>query len=195
MGDSSTTHVALRREAFRTALALFVPLALAFGVELVDLVLPGTPLDRYGILPRSLPGLVGVPLAPFLHKGFPHLVGNAAPFCVFGFLVAGRSLREFAAVCAAATFGGGGLVWLFGRTAIHLGASGVVFGLFGYLVALGYYERRPFSIVVAVLVLLGYGGLVLGVLPLVPGISWESHLFGLLAGIAVARTRRGRIRS
>jgi membrane associated rhomboid family serine protease len=85
---------------------------------------------------------------------------------------------------------GGVGVWVLGRSAIHVGASGLVFGYFGYLVSRGWYERRPGSILVAIAVIVLYGGLIVGVLP-VPGfISWESHLFGLIAGVLAARNQR-----
>ena len=86
---------------------------------------------------------------------------------------------------------GGAGVWVFGRSSIHIGASGLVFGYFGYLVARGWHERRFGSILVAIVVIVLYGGLIFGVLP-VPGlVSWEGHLFGLIAGVLVARNRTG----
>ncbi len=85
----------------------------------------------------------------------------------------------------------GGLgVWALGRPAIHIGASGLVFGYFGYLVAVGWYERRLGSILTAIVVVALYGGLIAGVLPTPGLISWEAHLFGLIAGVLAARNRR-----
>jgi len=77
-----------------------------------------------------------------------------------------------------------------GRPALHIGASGLVFGYFGYLVARGWYERRLGSILLAVVVIVLYGGLIVGVLPARGLVSWEAHLFGLIAGILAARSRR-----
>ena len=88
---------------------------------------------------------------------------------------------------------GGAGVWLLGRPAIHVGASGLVFGYFGYLVANGWFDRRPISIFAAIAVIVVYGSLVFGVIPTTGFVSWEAHLFGLLAGVLSARlTRRVR---
>ena len=82
---------------------------------------------------------------------------------------------------------GGVAVWGLGRTAIHVGASGLVFGYFGYLLAKGWYDRKPSSILIAIAVLLLYGGLIFGIIPTRGFISWEAHLFGLIAGLLAAR--------
>ncbi len=144
-------------------------------------------LDRFGIVPRTLDGLTGVALAPLLHAGFGHLLANTVPLLVLGALIALKGLRRLVTVAVGVTVLGGLGVWVFGRSAIHLGASGVVFGFFGYLVAAGVFERRLRSVVLAVIAVLLYGGLVWGALPGTPGVSWESHLAGLLAGVVVAR--------
>ena len=82
----------------------------------------------------------------------------------------------------------GGLgVWAFARPAYHIGASGLIFGYFGFLVAIGLYERSISSLVIASVTLFFYGGLILGILPTDSFISWEGHLFGLCAGIIAAR--------
>ena len=81
-------------------------------------------------------------------------------------------------------------MWLLGRSAVHIGASGLVFGYFGYLVARGWYERRFGSILLAIVVIILYGGLILGVLPARGLVSWEAHLFGLIAGVLAARSHR-----
>ena len=82
---------------------------------------------------------------------------------------------------------GGLAVWLFGREAVHVGASGVIFGLVGFLIVRGLYERAVTSLLVSLAVVLLYGGTIWGVLPQDEGVSWEAHLFGLIAGAATAR--------
>lgn len=144
-------------------------------------------LDRFGIEPRTVEGLTGVLLAPFLHAGYGHLLANTLPLLVLGTLVALKGLRRLVTVAVGVTLLGGVGVWLVGRPAIHLGASGVTFGLFGYLVAAGFFERRLRSVLLALVALVLYGGMFWGVLPGTPGVSWESHLCGLLAGVVVAR--------
>ena len=159
-----------------------------WGVELVDWI-GGRwlELDQFGIVPRRLSGLLGIPLAPFLHAGWSHLAANTLPFAILGLFVMGRGERTFWSVSAGIVVWGGLAVWLLGRSqTVHVGASGLIFGYFGYLVALGVIEHSVVSIVRALVVGLFYGSIIWGVLPNHRGISWEGHLFGLLAGIAMA---------
>jgi len=81
---------------------------------------------------------------------------------------------------------GGGLVWLFGGSAIHIGASGLIFGWFGFLIARGLVDRSPITLGAALVVGVLYGSILWGVLPGQPGVSWEAHLFGAIAGAAAA---------
>jgi membrane associated rhomboid family serine protease len=155
--------------------------------EGVDQVAFDGELDRFGIVPREIDGLSGIVLAPFLHAGFGHLMANTIPLLVLGGLIAFKGLRRLVMVGVGVIVLGGLGVWLFGGRAIHLGASGVVFGFLGYLVAAGVLERRLRSVVLAVVAVVLYGSMIWGVLPGTPGVSWESHLFGVLAGIVMAR--------
>ena len=144
-------------------------------------------LNRWGILPRTLPGLVGIPLSPFLHGSFAHLLLNTVPLVTLGGLVAFQGTRLFVTVSLWIILLSGTALWLLGRSAYHVGASSVIFGYFGYLVARAWYERSITAVLIALLVVGLYGGLVWGVLPTWAYISWEGHLFGLLAGVLVAR--------
>lgn len=159
-----------------------------WGIELLDWA-GGRwlELDQFGIVSRRWSGLLGIPLAPFLHTGWSHLAANSLPFAILGLFVIGRGERTFWAVSAGIIVLGGFAVWLLGRgQAVHVGVSGVIFGYFGYLVALGVIERSVASILRALLVGLFYGSIIWGVLPNQRGVSWEGHLFGLLAGLALA---------
>ncbi len=158
------------------------------AVELIDAFLLGDRLERHhGILPRRLTGLDGVAGAPVLHDDLTHVAANALPLAVLGGLVMLRGLDRFLQVTAIVVVAGGLATWLLARSGNHVGASGVVFGYLGYLLASAFFERSFRSIAVAVIVMLVYGGLLWGVLPTSPGVSFEGHLFGLLAGIAAAR--------
>ena len=159
--------------------------ALFWLLELVDRLLLDGALDNYGIRPRTTDGLWGIPLAPFLHGDFAHLASNTIPFVVLGGLVAMRGLAEFCEVSLVVVIVGGLGTWLFGESGtVHIGASGLVFGYFGCLTARGFLEANVVSILVGLLVLFLYGGIVWGVLPTQPGVSWQGHLFGLLSGAA-----------
>ena len=158
-----------------------------WALELVDTALFGL-LDGFGIRPRETFGLVGIPLAPFLHGGFDHLLANTLALLPLGMLVAARDRRDFVVVSALVALLTGVAVWLVGAGgSVHIGASGLVFGYLGYLLGLGWFEKSPRTIAIAVLVGAGYGGLIYGVLPGQPGVSWESHLFGFVAGVLVSK--------
>lgn len=161
-------------------------IALIWVVELVNSIAEHE-LNQWGILPRTSRGLIGVPLMPFLHGGVSHVVSNTIPFAVLGGLIAFRGYRTLLLTSLFIIVVGGLGVWLVGRTAFHVGASGLVFGYFGYLLARGWFDRSFISIVVAIAVLVFYGGMIFGVLPLQGFVSWEGHLFGMIAGVLAAR--------
>ena len=139
------------------------------------------------LVPREFWHLPGILTMPFVHQGFGHLIANTAPLAAFGALLLTRGAQYFLRAIVLVIALGGGVLWLFGRQAAHIGASGLVFGLFGLLVARAVYTRSAESIVIAGLVMLGYGGIVWGVLPTDSTVSWDGHLAGLLAGVATAR--------
>ena len=169
-------------------------LTVIWAVEILNGFM-GHRLNEWGILPRATQGLIGIPLSPILHGSFNHVLSNTIPFLVLGGLVGLRGSQALMGVSLFIIVVGGVAVWLLGRSAIHVGASGLVFGYFGYLVASGWYDRRPSTILAAVAVIFLYGGLLFGVLPTRGFVSWEGHLFGLLAGVLAARLmrREGRI--
>lgn len=153
--------------------------------ELVDLV-PGTPFDSWGIRPRSLRGLVGIVLAPFLHDGFGHLLANALPFFLMGGAVAANGIGRFVRVALIVGAVSGVGTWLVGGAgSVHLGASGLVFGFLTYLVARGIFARNLLWLAGGAVVLLVYGGVLWGLLPR-PGVSWTGHLFGAAGGVLAA---------
>lgn len=146
-------------------------------------------LNNLGIRPRNILGLQGILFAPFLHGNWRHLISNTFPLVILSWLIMARDRSEWIAVTVLTAIGSGLGTWLFGgATTIHIGASGVVFGYFGFLVARAYFERSMGSIAICLLVLALFGGMIWGILPVRVGISWEGHLFGLLGGIAAAWT-------
>lgn len=140
----------------------------------------------FGLIPRHIVGLDGIVGMPLLHGSYSHLMSNTPPLILMGALLAVTATRALLVVNAVIVVLGGALVWLFGSPAIHVGASGLVFGWFGFLVARGLVDRSPVTLGAALLVGLIYGSILWGVLPGQPGISWEAHLFGALAGVAAA---------
>jgi len=161
--------------------------ALMWVVEIVDQVAGGR-LDAYGIEPRQAEGLDGVVLAPFLHAGFDHLIGNTIPFLVLGFAIAFGGVVRVAVVTVVVALVGGLGTWLVApANTVHIGASGIVFGYAAYLVARGVYSRRPLQIGLGVVVLVVWGATLLQGLVPEDGISWQGHLFGAVGGVLAAR--------
>ncbi|WP_254449019.1 rhomboid family intramembrane serine protease [Thalassococcus sp. S3] len=140
----------------------------------------------FGLIPRHPAGLDGIVGMPVLHGSFAHLMSNTPPLLLMGTLLAATATRALLAVNAIIVILGGGLVWLLGGSAIHIGASGLVFGWFGFLVARGLVDRSPVTLGAALLVGVLYGSIIWSVLPGQPGISWEAHLFGALSGVVAA---------
>jgi membrane associated rhomboid family serine protease len=166
---------------------LGLSVASIWAVFAVDTVLGGA-LLQYGVVPRTVDGLRGIAFAPFLHANLAHLVANTASLLVLGWLVMLRDARHFWVVGVLSMLGGGLVAWLFGAgNAVHIGASGVIFGFLGFLLFAGWYARSFGSIVISLGVAALWGGLVFGVLPGDAGISWQEHLGGFLGGVLAAR--------
>lgn len=163
-------------------------LLLCWVLEAVDqLVLRGW-LDHFGIVPRTEDGLWGILWMPFLHGGFPHLIANTVPFLLFGWLILTRGVKQFLGVTLIAGLLGGLGVWMFGATgSVHIGASLLIYGYLGFLMAIGFFERKPLSIVLSLVVGYCFWRALAGVMPGQVGISWEGHLFGFLGGITAAK--------
>ena len=172
-------------------------IAVLWLLEVIDAVFLHHALDQFGIVPRTVRGFVGIALAPLLHRDFGHLVANTAPLLLGGSLIAlqgGQTLRK---VTIITWFVGGFLEWLLGPSNIcSIGASGVVFGYIGFLLAHAFVTRHPLSVLAALVCGYFYGASILpNVLPTAASaarqISWHGHLFGLLSGILAARNVRG----
>lgn len=179
--------VDLRRRLLRQGIVLGAIVGFLWLAELVDALLLRGALDSFGIQPRALTSLPALLIAPLLHAGFGHLLANTIPLIVLGWLVMWRRTSDLFVVGLAAAISSGLGVWLFGgANTIHLGVSGVIFGLLGYLLARGYYERSVNAIGLALIALFLYGGMLWGVLPLQQGVSWQGHLFGFVGGVVAA---------
>jgi len=174
----------------RALLVMSSLLAALWLLELVD-QLSGHQLDGLGIQARDPEGLPGILAAPFLHAGWAHLISNSVPFLVLGFLVLLGGVTRWLISSMTSIVSSGLLAWLLTpANTIVLGASGLIFGWLTYLLARGVWTRQPRHIVIAVLVLVFYGGLIWGVLPGAAGISWQAHLGGASGGVVAARSGR-----
>jgi len=140
-----------------------------------------------GLSTRRSSGLPGILFCPFLHGSFQHAALNSAPLALMGGIIIGIDRSKFLPATAIITIIGGSLTWLLSRpNTIHVGASGVVFGYLGFLVAYGIRTRSVAAILGAVFAVVAYGYLIEGLVPAGPGVSWEGHLFGLIGGVAAA---------
>lgn len=143
-------------------------------------------LGMFGILPREWLGLIGILSGPLIHGGVVHLASNTFPL-----LFLGTALYYFYGKLANRVFiisylGTGALVWLFGRATFHIGASGLIYGVAFFLFLSGLFRKELKALLIAVVVVIVYGGLIWGILPSIPGISWESHAAGALVGGVLA---------
>lgn len=162
--------------------------ALLWMIEIVDVFVFRGALNSYGVRPRNLDGLQGILLMPFLHGSFAHLAANTLPFVTLGWLIMLREVSDFFVVSGLTMLVSGLGVWLIGApNSVHIGASGLIFGYFGFLLLRGYFERSFTSILLSLIVGFFYGSLIWGVLPSQPGVSWQAHFFGFVGGVLTAQ--------
>jgi Uncharacterized membrane protein (homolog of Drosophila rhomboid) len=174
------------RTFLRRGAALVAFVAVLWAIQVVNWITGYGLNPAFGLIPRHLGGLDGVIAMPLLHGSFGHLMANTPPLLVMCGLLVATTTRALLPVNTMVIGLGGGLVWLFGSSAIHIGASGQVFGWFGFLVVRGFVDRSLITLSAALAVGLLYGSILWGVLPGQPGVSWEAHLFGAIAGAAAA---------
>ncbi len=146
------------------------------------------PINKFGILPRSIFGLIGIAASPFLHEGMIHLAANTTGLLILGFILINLEEKKlfFIIFCLILMSGFG--TWLIGRSEYtHIGASGVIYGLIGYLIFYGIFKRNFKAIIASIIVFFLYGGALFGIFPSESYISWESHICGFISGVALAK--------
>ncbi len=148
--------------------------------------LSGYSLVTFGLVPRTFSGLLGIIFAPFIHGSWDHLFSNLLPLLILSALLLREKVTEYITASLFIILSSGFIVWLIGRDAIHIGASGWIFGLWGLLIAQGYFCRRLSDLIVAGIVLFYFGAMATGLLPIHQYISTESHIAGTLSGIFYA---------
>jgi len=138
------------------------------------------------LVPRTSIGLIGIFSAPFLHGSLPHIINNSISFTLFAVALALLEGDKMFAKVMLMLVIGGVLTWVMGRSANHIGASGLIFSLWGYMLLSGWFSRKLKYIVVSIMLIFFYSGMIFSVLPGKADISWEGHLFGFIAGIIVS---------
>ncbi len=171
--------VSPRWRAIQFLAAIILAMWAVFGLQ----SLFGLDFSKYGILPRNEKGLIGIVLAPFIHSNIEHIAYNTVAFVLIALVLALSYPRKFIWVFLVSMISTDLLVWLFARSAYHVGISGVIFALVGFMIAYGIARRSVGAIILSVVIGIVYGSFLYGVIPSAKWISWESHLFGLISGI------------
>ncbi len=167
-------------------------IGVAWVLELVDLVYPAGSLtdSLFGMQPRSLTGLIKIPTSPFAHGGLAHLMGNTLPWIVLGGLTSWSERQRFLQTTLLLIIISGLGTWIIGRQGVHLGASGLIYGYMGYVVARAFYMKKPMMVFAGVIAIFLFAWMIFGLLPTGQAISWEGHLAGMVGGVFLARYRR-----
>ena len=187
--DRILASKAKQSSIFGSILGILSFVLLIWAVEIFNYIF-GHPFSNLGIFPRNAWGLPGILFAPFIHHGFEHTITNSISLILLGILISFKNHRIIFKVSLFIIIVGGLGVWIFGRPASHIGASGLIFGYFGFLVARGWYVRDFGSIAISIVTIILYGGMIFGIFPGQSYISWEAHLFGFFAGLLSARIFR-----
>ncbi|WZW97256.1 rhomboid family intramembrane serine protease [Propioniciclava soli] len=196
MSHPVPTHPPLAARPTREGASLFMLgwVALLWVLEIVDQLFPFLGLDAAGITPRDPGDLYSVFTAPFVHYGFSHLIANTVPFFVLGLLILLSGVRTFVVATGASVLASGLAVWLLSAPGtLTAGASGVVFGWLAFVLARGLFTANLNHLLIGVVVFAIYGGVLWGVFPTAPGVSWLGHLGGAIGGVLAAwwLSRRG----
>ncbi|OBG90207.1 rhomboid family intramembrane serine protease [Mycobacterium sp. E3251] len=194
-GRPGTPATSAKRPAWVVGAATILTfVALLYLIELID-QLTRHSLDENGIRPLEADGLWGIVFSPVLHASWQHLMANTVPLLVLGFLMTLAGLSRFVWATAIVWILGGFGTWLIGDVGSscgptdHIGASGLIFGWLAFLLVFGIFVRRFADIAIGLVVLLAYGGVLLGAMPVLGrcgGVSWQGHLCGAIAGVVAA---------
>lgn len=167
------------------AIAVGAFISLLWIILLGDMIF-SLELYRYGVYPRELNGLWGILSAPLIHSSWSHLLANTPSLFILGTLLLYAYPKSTKIVLPLIYLGSGLGVWLFARSSFHLGASGLTHGLMFFLFVIGVLRRDKQSIALSLIVFFLYGGMIWGIFPQAPGISFESHFFGAAMGVILA---------
>jgi membrane associated rhomboid family serine protease len=180
-------------EARKALMVMLVVIGVVWALQVANWADSYHLSQHYGILPRDAFRLPDIPLAPLLHFSWSHIEANSGPLFIFGFLAAFRGVRKFIGVSIVVVLTSGLGVWLFQSSGeLTVGASGVIYGYFGYVVVRGIFDRRVIDVVVGLVMALSFAYILVSVVPGTPGVSWVGHLSGLVGGVACGYLFRAR---
>jgi membrane associated rhomboid family serine protease len=184
MNDLLTKLLELAQAMKENSYLLLIGIGLIWAINFVNWWILGSRLNIFGIYPRRVSGLIGIPVSPILHGHFNHLFFNSFPLFILANLVMLKGYLVFICVTAGIVLGSGIIVWLIGRSAYHIGASGLIMGYWSYLIIQAYQEQTVMSYVLGAISIYYFGGLLMDLFPDKKEVSWEAHLAGFASGIA-----------
>ncbi len=149
--------------------------------------------SAWGVLPHDVTGLRGIIFSPLIHANFKHLIANTIPLFILTFSLFFFYRKSSYTIFVLIYLFSGVFVWLGGREALHIGASGLIYGLAAFLFLSGIISFNIRLLTISMIVALVYGGLFWGIFPIKPEISWESHLWGGISGFGLAFLYRNSI--
>ena len=174
-----------KKELFKILFVPFLFLIIMWLVKLIEFQFDLS-FIKSGIYPQKLSGLKGVLFSPFIHKDFTHLFNNSYPILILGGLLFSVYKKIASEIFIWLFFISGFWLWIIGRPAFHIGASGIIYGLSSFLCISGLIKKNPRLAAVSCVIIFLYGSLIWGILPIKESISWEGHLSGFLAGVLMA---------
>lgn len=167
------------------ALKVLIFIGVLWGIKLIDAIIPFD-FAQLGIVPRTFKGLLGILFAPFLHANFFHLLSNTIPTFVLLLVLLSFYKKEAPIVILLSILMGGALVWIFGRSASHVGISGLIYSMAAFLITAGFLKKDIKSLLLSIVIIILYGGLIWGIFPGRFWVSWEGHFFGAVVGVSLA---------
>tara|TARA_B100000287_G_scaffold57993_1_gene51006 strand:+ start:161 stop:814 length:654 start_codon:yes stop_codon:yes gene_type:complete len=174
-----------QKEIFGILFIPFLLLMIIWGVKIIEYVF-GLSFISYGVFPQKINGLKGILLSPFIHKDFTHLINNSYPLLILGSLLFSFYKKIAHQLFIWLYLISGFWLWVIGRPAFHIGASGIIYALAGFLFLSGLIRKNRKLSSVSFLVIFLYGSIIWGIMPIKNSVSWEGHLAGFLAGLLVA---------
>lgn len=182
----SNQNIDVEKTRFKISIQIASLLTLVIWLVKIIELLEGEPFYRYGVLPRNFSGLVGIITAPLIHSDFNHLINNTITIFILTLGLAYFYRDLWYKILTLSWLISGILVWIGARTSYHIGCSGLIYAIASFIFFSGIFRKNINLMAISLLVVFLYGGLVWGVLPIFPQISWEYHLFGGLTGVALS---------
>jgi membrane associated rhomboid family serine protease len=178
----STEEAEIEKKIFKYSLVIpIIFLIIIWMIKIVEIIL-GEQYIELGVLPRNLSGLIGILTSPLIHADFNHLIANSSSFIVLSTALFFFYRKVALTIFVLNYFMSGLFLWLGGREVIHIGASGIIYGMAAFLLFSGILRKDLRLLTISLIVVFLYGSMLWGLFPIEPGISWDGHLMGAVSG-------------